>query len=409
MPAYLDHAATTPMRPEAVEAMLPFLTERFGNPSGSHAVSREARKAVDEARDTVAACLGARPGEVVFTGGGTEADNLAILGAAAVRPGPTVCSAVEHHAVLHACEALGDNRLAPVGGDGVVDLDALARLLDGSVSVVSVMLANNEVGTVEPLADVAALVRDRAPQAVVHIDAVQAFPWLDVAALAACADLVAVSAHKFGGPKGVGALVVRRGVKVRPILHGGGQERDRRSGTHNVAGIVSMAAAMRATVDARDGTVARVGRLRDRLADGLLAAVPGATETGDRSTKIAGNCHLSFSGVESESLLVLLDAADVYASAGSACASGAVDPSHVLAAMGLSRPAAVGSLRLSLGSTTTAAVAKTAPAHSRSSASSGHSRAASRSPAAPIASVLSPSPMTLIANPRPVTALRPRW
>src|SRR3954451_16886419 len=271
MTAYLDHAATTPMRPEAVDAMLPFLTEQFGNPSGSHAVAREARKALDEARDVVASCLGARPGEVVFTGGGTEADNLAIAGAVAVRPGPTVCSAVEHHAVLHACEALGHNRVAPVGPDAVVDLAALAELLDPSVSVVSVMLANNEVGTIEPLAEVAALVRERAPHAVVHTDAVQAFPWLDVPELASDADLVAVSAHKFGGPKGVGALVVRDGVRVAPVIHGGGQERDRRSGTYNVAGIVGMAAAMQATVAARAETVARVGALRDRLADGLLA------------------------------------------------------------------------------------------------------------------------------------------
>lgn len=358
MPAYLDRAyfdwaATTPMRPEAVEAMLAVLTDRFGNPSGSHAVSREARKAVDEARDTVAHCLGARPAEIVFTGGGTEADNLAILGAHAVRPGPTVCSAVEHHAVLHACDALGDHRLIPVDAAGVVDLDRLADLLDPRVSVVSVMLANNEVGTIEPLAEVAALVRRLAPQAVLHTDAVQAFPWLDVAVRASVADLVAVSAHKFGGPKGVGALVVRQGVTVKPIIHGGGQERDRRSGTHNVAGIVAMAAAMRATVDERDATVVRVRALRDRLADGLLSAVPGCTETGDRASKIAGNCHVSFEGVESEELLVLLDAAGVYASAGSACASGAVDPSHVLAAMGMSRAQAVGSLRLSLGTATT--------------------------------------------------------
>ena len=349
MPAYLDNAATTPMRPEAVEAMLPFLTERFGNPSGAHAVSREARKALDEARDTVAQCLGARPAEVVFTGGGTEADNLAILGALAVRPGPTVCSAVEHHAVLHACDAAGDNRLAPVDGNGVVDLDALAALLDPSMSVVSVMLANNEVGTIQPLGDVVRLARELAPEAVVHTDAVQAFSWVDVAALAAGADLVAVSAHKFGGPKGVGALVVRQGVQVRPIIHGGGQERDRRSGTHNVAGIVAMAAAMRATVEGREADVARIGALRDRLAGGLTASVPGCVETVDRSTKIAGNCHLTFADVESEELLVLLDAAGVYASAGSACASGAVDPSHVLAAMGVPRQRAQGALRLSLG------------------------------------------------------------
>ncbi len=292
---------------------------------------------------------------MVFTGGGTEADNLAILGAHAVRPGATVCSAVEHHAVLHACDALGDNRVAPVDADGVVDLDRLADLLDPSVSVVSVMLANNEVGTIEPLAEVTALVRERAPQAVVHTDAVQAFSWLDVATLAAPADLVAVSAHKIGGPKGVGALVVRQGVQVRPIIHGGGQERDRRSGTHNVAGIVGMAAAMRATVMGRAAVVARVRALRDRLADGLVAAVPGTVETVPRDRKVAGSCHLRFEGVESEALLVLLDDVGVCASAGSACASGAMEPSHVLTAMGVGRSDALSSVRLSLGPTTTGA------------------------------------------------------
>ena len=351
-PVYLDHAATAPMRPEAVEAMLPYLTERFGNPSGSHAVAREARKALDEARDVVAECLGAQPGEVVFTGSGTEADNLAILGAHASRDGRVVCTAVEHHAVLHACAALGGD-VSPVGADGIVDVRSLRARLGPDTSVVSVMLANNEVGTVQPLEAVAATVRDRAPNAVLHTEAVQAFPWLGVATLARPADLVAVSAHKFGGPKGVGALVVRDGTRVAPILHGGGQERDRRSGTHNVAGIVGMAAAMRATVATRAQTVARVTSLRDRLADGLLAVIPDAAETGDRSSKVAGNCHLSFAGVESEALLVLLDGAGVCASAGSACTSGAIEPSHVLVAMGVAKGRALGSLRLSLGVTTT--------------------------------------------------------
>lgn len=350
--AYLDHAATTPMRPEAVAAMLPFLTDRFGNPSGVHRVSRAARAALDEARETVAACLGAEPGEIVFTGGGTEADNLAVAGVHAVAPGAVVCGATEHHAVLHACRALG-GRAVPVDADGVLDLDALAAALDDSVRVVSVMLANNEVGTVQPLEAVADLVRSRSPNARLHTDAVQAFPWLDVAALAAPADLVAVSAHKFGGPKGVGALVVRSGVQVAPLLHGGGQERDRRSGTHNVAGIAAMAAAMQATVDTRAAAVERAARLRDRLADGLLAAVPGAIETGKRSTKVAGNCHVRFPGVEAEALLLLLDEAGVCAAAGSACAAGAVDPSHVLVAMGLSADEARSSVRLSLGPSTT--------------------------------------------------------
>ncbi|MGI8775875.1 MAG: cysteine desulfurase family protein [Acidimicrobiales bacterium] len=350
MPVYLDHAATTPMHPEAVEAMLPFLFHRFGNPSGSHAVAREARKALEESRDVVADCLGAHPGEIVFTAGGTEADNLAVIGHHAVQPGRVVCSAVEHHAVLHACAAL-DGVVAPVAPSGVIDLDALSDLLDPGVSLVSVMLANNEVGTVQPLAEVVDLVRRRAPTAVVHTDAVQAFPWLDVTTLAASADMVAVSAHKFGGPKGVGALVVRDGVKVAPILHGGGQERDRRSGTHNVAAIVGMAAAMQATVVERDATARRVGDLRDRLVDGLLATVPDSAETGDRSAKVAGNAHLSFGGIESEALLVLLDGAGVCASAGSACTSGAMEASHVLVAMGIDRDRALGSLRLSLGAT----------------------------------------------------------
>jgi cysteine desulfurase len=353
--AYLDHAATTPVRPEAVAAMLPFLTEHFGNPSGSHAVARRAKAALEDARDEVAAALGCAAREVVFTAGGTEADNLAIAGVVHRQGGRAVCPATEHHAVLHTVEALGGT-VVPVTADGVVDLDALEQtLVGGGVSVVSVMLANNEVGTIQPLAAVVDLVRRVAPDAAVHTDAVQAFPWLDVAALAAGADLVSVSAHKFGGPKGVGALVVREGTKLAPILHGGGQEQERRSGTHNVAGIVGMARAMTETVATRATTVERVARLRDRLVDGLLADVAGAVETGPRDPdrKIAGNAHLRFPGVESEALLFLLDDAGVCASAGSACASGAIEPSHVLTAMGVPADEARGNLRLSLGATTT--------------------------------------------------------
>lgn len=351
---YLDNAATTPMCPEAVTAMLPFLTDRFGNPSGSHRVARDARAALDQARDEMAAALGAEPGQVVFTAGGSEADNLAIVGAHALRPGAVACPAAEHHAVLHACAAVG-GQVVPVAADGVVDLDALELLVGPGTALVSVMLANNEVGAVSPLAAVVDLVRERAPDALVHTDAVQAFPWLDVAALAAGADLVAVSAHKFAGPKGVGALVARDRARLAPIIHGGGQERGRRSGTHNVAGIVAMAAAARATVAARSETVARVAALRDKLADGLLAAVPDARETGSRGSKVAGSCHFCFPGVESEALLVLLDRAGVCASAGSACASGAIEASHVLMAMGWSPDDANASLRLSLGPTTTLA------------------------------------------------------
>src|SRR4051794_7345358 len=341
------------MRPEAVEAMLPFLTERYANPSGAHAMARDARLALDDARDVLADALGCRPGEVVFTSGGTEGDNTAVFGAP--RGGPAiVCSAIEHHAVLEPVHARG-GRVVPVGRDGVIDLDALAASLDEDVALVSVMLVNNEIGTIQPFEAITQLVRDHAPHAVLHTDAVQAFPWLDVATVAGGADLVAVSAHKFGGPKGVGALVVRDGVAFTPRQVGGGQERDRRSGTQNVAGIVAMAEAARVTADERKQVVDRIAPLRDRLADGLLAAVPDTTESGDRARKVAGNCHLCFDGIESEALLFLLEQHDVMASAAASCASGAQDPSHVLAALGVSRSRAQGSLRLSLGATTTEA------------------------------------------------------
>jgi cysteine desulfurase len=349
---YLDHAATTPLHPEALDAMLPFLTTRFGNPSGGHPVARDARRAVDEARDAIAAALGCRPGEVIVTSGATEADNQAVTGTLRRRGGVAVCTAAEHHAVLDPVLAAG-GRVVPVDADGAVDLDALADALDDSVTLVSTVLVNNEVGTVQPLAEVAEVVRERAPGALLHTDAVQAVPWLDVAAVAAPADLVSVSAHKFGGPKGIGALVARNGADPAPLLLGGGQERGRRSGTSNVAGIVGMAAALALTTERREATVARLRALRDRLADGLVATVPGLTETGRRDRKVAGSCHVCVDGVESECLLVLLEDRGVCASAASSCSSGAMDPSHVLAAMGVPRERAAGSLRLTLGWTST--------------------------------------------------------
>jgi cysteine desulfurase len=370
MTAYLDHAATTPLRPEALAAMLPLLTERFGNPSGSHAVARAARLALDDARESVAADLGCEPGEVVFTGGGTESDNLALLGAHAAVGGSVVCSAVEHEAVLAPCRSLGGTAVA-VDRAGVVDLDALSEALHPGVSVVSVMMANNEVGTIQPLAEVADLVHERAPTAVVHTDAVAAVEWLDVASLGRPADLVSVSAHKFGGPKGVGVLVVRSGTRLGPVLHGGAQEHGRRPGTHDVAGIVATAAARAAATAGRRSAVARVGALRDRLADGLLDAVDGLVETGsggrhgapgrsDRSSRVAGSCHLLVPGVDQEELLLLADEAGVYASAGAACASGALEPSHVLLALGLSSAEARSAVRFSLGHITTEADIDTA-------------------------------------------------
>jgi cysteine desulfurase len=325
---YLDSAATTPMRPEAVEAMLPFLSERFANPSGAHLLARDARRAIDEARDVVAEVLGAEPGEVVFTSGGTEADNLAVLGRHDLRGGVVVCSAIEHHAVLDPVESRR-GRVIAVDGGGAIDLAALEAAVDTDTTLVSVMLANNEIGTIQPLTDVARIVRERAPNAALHTDAVQGFSWLDVAELCAPADLVSISAHKFGGPKGAGALVMRNGVELAARQLGGGQERDRRSGTHNVAAIVAMAAAARATAATRDRTVAVMGEQRDRLARGLVDAVPGTVITAAASPKTAGICHVCIDGVESEALLYLLGSAG-FASAASSCSSGAMETSHVL-------------------------------------------------------------------------------
>ena len=359
---YLDHAATTPMREEAVAAMTPFLTGTFGNPSGGHAIARAAKTALEEAREEIAVLLGAAPAELVFTAGGTEADNLAVKGSAraartAGHGDGVVTTAFEHKGVLasaHRLEAEGF-RVAEVavGRDGIVSLGALADALDERTVVVSVMLVNNEVGTIQPLDEIAALVRERAPRAVLHTDAVQAVPWLDVAARAAAFDLVAISAHKFGGPKGVGALVVRNDVTLEPLVEGGGQERGLRSGTSNVAGAAATAAALRVTCARRDDDVARVGWLRDRLADALLREVPGTLENGDRARKVAGNAHLRFDGVESEALLVALDVEGLCAAAGSSCASGATEPSYVLTAMGLALPEAAASVRLSLGFSST--------------------------------------------------------
>jgi len=355
---YLDHAASTPMRAEAVEAMLPFLTEVYANPSGSHRFARRARQAVDEARDTVARVVGCHPNEVVFTGCGTESDNMAVTGAVARRPGVAVCPAVEHHAVLHVVEQLGERgRIVGVDGLGRVDLDRLAAVLDAEpeVAIVSVMAVNNEVGTITDLAEVAAVVRRHAPDALLHTDAVQAASWLDLREITPLVDLLALSAHKFGGPKGVGVLIERGGPEVAPLIVGGGQERERRSGTHNAAGIVATAVALDLADRERPTENQRLASLRDDLVAGLRSRVDGVTETVPPAAKVAGSAHVCIAGIESEALLFLLDEADVCASAASACASGAMEPSHVLAAMGVDRSSALGALRLTLGHASTSA------------------------------------------------------
>jgi cysteine desulfurase len=357
MGTYLDHAASTPMRAEAIDAMTPYLDHMYANPSGSHRFAREARKALDEARDLVAATLGCKPGEVVFTSGGTEGDNHAILGAVRRLGGVAVCPAAEHHAVLHCVEHVG-GVVVRVNSVGTVDLDELQRVLESAtdeqpITVVSVMAVNNEVGSITPMRDVARIVRKYAPQAILHTDAVQAACWLDLRDVTPLVDALSLSAHKFGGPKGVGVMVIKTGKNLEPLIFGGGQERDRRSGTHNVAGIIAAAKALEVTDKTRAKETERVTVLRDRLVDEICSALDGVLETVPREHRVPGVAHLCFSGLENEALLFLLDQADVYASAASACASGAMEPSHVLEAMGIERSWSNGALRLSLGHTTT--------------------------------------------------------
>ena len=357
MGTYLDHAASTPMRAEAIEAMTPYLDAMYANPSGSHRFAREARKALDEARDLVAATLGCKPGEVVFTSGGTEGDNHAILGAVRRLGGVAVCPAAEHHAVLHCVEHV-HGVVVRVNSVGTVDLDDLQRALEEAteeqpITVVSVMAVNNEVGSITPMRDVARIVRKYAPNAILHTDAVQAACWVDLREITPLVDALSLSAHKFGGPKGVGVMVIKTGKNLEPLIFGGGQERDRRSGTHNVSGIIATAKALEVTDKTRAEETERVTKLRDRLVDEIRAQVDGVLETVPREHRVPGVAHLCFSGLENEALLFLLDQADVYASAASACASGAMEPSHVLEAMGIERSWSNGALRLSLGHTTT--------------------------------------------------------
>ena len=361
---YLDHAASTPLRAETRAAMEPFLAGTYANPSGMHGAARAAKTALETARETVASVCGCEPGEVVFTGGGSEGDNLAIKGAAWAARERTgadgvVTSAIEHKAVLAACSRLEREgfrvQRVPAGRDGTVDVGALAGALDAGTGVVSLMLVNNETGIVQPVAEVAELVRARAPRAVIHTDAVQAVSWLDLRTAAASADLVSISGHKFGGPKGVGALVVRDGVALVPLIEGGGHEGERRAGTQNVAGIVGLAAAAGAVDEQRTVVGGRIAALRDRLQAALADAVPGFAVNGDPALRVPGILNGAFPDVDAETLLVALDQQGVFAASGSACTSGAIDPSHVLLAMGLDPARARASVRFSLGHTTTAA------------------------------------------------------
>jgi cysteine desulfurase len=332
---YLDHAATTPMRPEVREAMQPFAEDHFGNASGSHGVSRRAKNALEEARERVAAALGCRPQEIVFTAGGTEADNLAVKGAAlASGVGGVVTVASEHEAVLESAEFVrrlgGEVTVVGVDAIGRVDPEAVVGAVTGETRVVSVMWANNETGTLQPLAGLKEMLAGRA---LLHTDAVQAFISEDVSVQGV--DMLSLAAHKFGGPKGVGVLFVRDGVTLEPVLHGGGQELGRRSGTHNVAGAVGLAAAVEATVADRTAFRQRVGSIRSRFEE-LLEGLAERTIPVDHS--LIQHAHLRFPDHRNETLLVRLDQRGVAASSASACQSGANTVSHVLEAMGIAEP-----------------------------------------------------------------------
>jgi cysteine desulfurase len=362
--AYLDHAATTPMRPEAIEAM----TREFGrtgNPSSLHCSGRAARRTVEEARETIAAALNARPSEVVFTSGGTEADNLAVKGlwwarlAEDPRRRRILIARIEHHAVLDCAVWLAEHEGAQIDWLAVDELgrvrvDAVREAVErdpATVSFVSVMLANNEVGTLQPVAEIAAIAHEHGIP--VHTDAVQAVGQVPVDLAALGVDAMTVTGHKVGGPVGIGALVVRRETALVPVLHGGGQERDVRSGTLDAPAAAGFAVAVQAAVAAQPEESVRLAGLRDALVAGVLTAVPSALLSGDPVRRLPGNAHLSFKGCEGDSLLLLLDARGIECSTGSACNAGVAEPSHVLLAMGYDDERARGSLRFSLGHTST--------------------------------------------------------
>ncbi len=357
---YMDHAGTTPLAPEVLRAMTPYFTELFGNPSSIHAVGQEARYALDEARDRVARVLNCRSREVVFTGGGTESDNAAIVGVATalVETGNhLITTSVEHHAVLHTCQHLESQGFEvtylPVDSDGMVQPDAVYRAITEKTTLISVMYANNEIGVINPIADIAAAVKQRAAELsrtiLFHTDAVQAAGYLDIDVRKLGVDLLSLSGHKFHGPKGTGVLFIRRGAPFLPYILGGGQERERRSGTENIPGIVGLSYALETANAQREENSRHCAALRDRIIEQVLERVPGSRLNGHPTERLPNNANFSFSGVEGEPILLGLDMAGIAASSGSACSSGSLEPSHVLLALGQSAEVARGSLRLTLG------------------------------------------------------------
>ncbi|MGI5835182.1 MAG: cysteine desulfurase NifS [Chloroflexota bacterium] len=352
---YLDHAATTPVRPDVVEAMLPFFTEQYGNPSSIYSVAREARKALDRARNDVAEILRCSPSEIIFTSGGTESDNLALKGVAFAnrhKGNHIITTQVEHHAILHTAELL-EKRFGfrvtylPVDQYGTVEMEALEKAITPDTILISVMYANNEVGTIQPISEISRIARDRG--IVFHTDAVQAGGSLDLNVDRLGVDMLSLSAHKFYGPKGIGLAYVRKGTNYWPQQQGGGQERGRRAGTENTAYIIGLATALKLAYEELESNNAHSAKLRDRLIEGVIGRIPGSYLTGHPIHRLPNNASFAFDYVEGESILLGLDLAGIGASSGSACSSGALEPSHVLKAMGVPADRAHGSLRLTTG------------------------------------------------------------
>ena len=357
-PVYMDHAATTFMKPEVVAAMAPYLSEYFGNPSSLYRFSREPREGVEAARRQVAVAIGATPQEIFFTAGGTEADNWAIKGVALAnraRGNHIVTSTIEHHAVLHTCEWLEKQGFSvtylPVDGFGRVNPGDVEAAITDATILVSVMTANNEIGTVQPVAEIGRVAHDHG--VLFHTDAVQAIGAVPIDVGVMNVDLLSLSGHKFYGPKGTGALYIRRGTRIETLIHGGGQEQRRRAGTENVPGIVGMGRAIELATADIAGHNRRIAAMRDRLVRGVLDTIPDARLNGHPTGRLPNNANFSFRYVEGESILLMLDGRGIAASTGSACSSGSLDPSHVLLAIGLSHEEAHGSLRLTLGDANT--------------------------------------------------------
>lgn len=358
MKVYMDNAATTKLSPDVLNAMMPYLTDIYGNASSVHAFGREAREGVEHARNQVAAAINASPDEIFFTAGGTESDNMAIKGVAhkyAKKGKHIITTAIEHHAVLHTCEALEKEgyevTYLPVDEDGLISVEQVRAAMRDDTILVTVMFANNEVGTIEPIAEIGALCRER--NVLFHTDAVQAVCHIPIDVRAMNIDLMSISAHKFHGPKGIGALYCRKGIVLEPVIVGGAQERKRRAGTENVAGIVGLGAAIERAHKNMAADMARVSALRDKLISGILKDIPHVKLNGHPTQRLPQNVNFSIRYIEGESILLMLDINGIAASSGSACTSGSLDPSHVLLAMGIPHEIAHGSLRLTLSDMTT--------------------------------------------------------